>query len=382
MKRKLPFLFILFLTSSWLSAQIVVTSATFPEPGDTLRTVLDALPGDIDLLEPGVDKNWDFSNLSGINQETVIKAAVEGDYFDQFPSAEVMVSTAGGNIGELYYNVTNNLYELLGYIGPDPANFGINLLARMVPPSAERRAPMEFFDVHTSESNIQVAFSTELIPSTILDSLPVSPDSMRFRIAINRLDVVDAWGDLAIPGGTYEVLREERFEERETRMDVLVGIGPFSEWMDITDLVGFDFLGKDTILTYNFFSDDAKEIIASVRVNPVTETPVSVTYKYNMADPSISATHYLDQGISDIFAYPNPAINEVRFDFINLPTDTYDLKIFNILGLEVFHKRYKINDRLTVKMDLSDMRKGTYLYSLINSEGKTISTKRLVVLKP
>lgn len=382
MKRKIQLLFasLVFLTTA--SAQITVTNATFPEPGDTLRTAFDALPADIDLLGNGGDQVWDFTTLAGISQETVIKTGSDGEFFSEFPGAEIVIGSVSDNTGELYYNVNANAYELLGYVGPDPANFGINVTAKLVPPTIERRAPMNFFDVNSADSDLQITFSSDLLPGAILDSFALAPDSLRIRVATERLDVVDAWGTLSIPGGTYDVLREKRLEERETNLEVLVGFGPFSEWIDVTTLIGLDFLGKDTTLTYHFFSNEAKEEIAVVNVDPVTEDPTTVRYKANMVENPTSSVSYVDVGRADIFAYPNPAINDVRFDFINLPTDTYDLKIYNILGVEVYKKQYTITDRMTVKMDLSNMRKGTYLYSLLNSKGKPITTKRLVVMKP
>jgi len=177
------------------------------------------------------------------------------------------------------------------------------------------------------------------------------------------------------------VLREKRLEERETFMDVYISF-PIPGWVPVPGFAGFDFLGRDTTLTYHYFSNEAKEPIAVVTVDPVTDDPVTVRYKANMVNNPTSPVGYFDKGKADIFAYPNPAINDVRFDFINLPTDTYDLKIYNILGMDVFSQQYTITGSRTIKMDLSRMRKGTYLYSLLDSRGKPVTTKRLVIIKP
>ena len=83
-----------------------------------------------------------------------------------------------------------------------------------------------------------------------------------------------------------------------------------------------------------------------------------------------------------VYAYPNPAINDARFEFTNLNRDTYTLKIYNILGAEVLKKQYFVNGTRTEKVDLTDLRKGTYLYSLIDSKGKTLTTKRLMIIRP
>ena len=377
MKRKLLLLLGCLYLLSTLPAQVTVTNVSFPAIGDTLISTIDAMPT-IDLLSPNVENTWDFTSLAGITQETIILAASAGEFSGEFPGADQLIGSVESN-GEFYFKVTNNTYEAMGYVGPDPADFGINILAKLLPTSVERRSPMNFFDVNTDESNIQVTLSADLIPGGILDTFFLFPDSIRFRISTERLDKVDAWGTLHIPGGSYEVLREYRLQEQETRLDVLVGLGSLAEWYDVTDALGLDFLGIDTTITYNFFSNDAKEPIAVVTVDNVTDDPISVRYKSNNAATS---SRYLDKGRADMFAYPNPAVNDVRFDFINLPTDTYDLKIYNILGVEVLRNRYHINNSRTVKLDLSFMRKGTYLYSLLDSKGKPVTTKRLVIIKP
>ncbi len=373
-------IFFFLLVFSQLNGQITVSNATFPVAGDTLRTATDAMPS-IDLLGPGGDQDWNFTNLSGIVQEQLVRNAAEGEFFSEFPNAELLLTTlANVDAGEIYYNVTTGTYDNMGYVGPDPANFGLNLVARFNPQVPERRAPMNFFDVNTADTDVVIAFDASILPPEVTDSLPVAPDSIRFRIAAERLDVVDAWGTLSIPGGTYDVLREKRIEERETRMDVLVGIGPFSEWVDITDIIGLDFLGVDTTITYNFFSNDAKEPIAVVTVDNTTEDPIFVEFKSN---DFVSSVNYINTGKSDLFASPNPAINEVRFEFLNLKKGVYKLKIYNILGVEVWSDKYSIiNNHRAIRVDLSDFRKGTYLYSLEDDRGKTITTKRLIILKP
>jgi len=84
-----------------------------------------------------------------------------------------------------------------------------------------------------------------------------------------------------------------------------------------------------------------------------------------------------------VLAYPNPAIFDVRFEFMNLKPGTYQLKIYNLLGVAVLDTSYHIKSGSQVeKMDVSELRKGTYLYSLVGPDGKTIATKRLIIIRP
>ena len=50
--------------------------------------------------------------------------------------------------------------------------------------------------------------------------------------------------------------------------------------------------------------------------------------------------------------------------------------------MEQWSRTYYIDGNRTEKVDVSELRKGTYLYSLSNEQGKTLSTRRLIVVRP
>ncbi|MEM1322663.1 MAG: T9SS type A sorting domain-containing protein [Bacteroidota bacterium] len=378
----LSFLFLTFLYS--LSAQITVDNESFPQVGDTLRTAIDAMPGDVSITAAGGDQRWDFSDLQGLAREVVIQPASEGQAFSDFSSANILVEL--GQVGELYYDSNTSTYELQGFFGRPLDQFDLQLVAKYDPALVERRAPMDYLDNNNSQADLLLPFSIEELPTELTDSLPVTPDSLRIRRSATINTFVDAWGELEIPGATYDVLRVRQIQVQETRLDVKIGFGPFSIWQDITDvLLGggglADMLGGDTTTTYSFMSNEAKEPIAVLTINPLDDSVLSVEYKAEK-DVVSSTTGFIKSGRADIYAYPNPAIDEARFDFVNLPNGQYTLKLYNILGVEVMKEQYDIQGNFTVKLNLSKMRKGTYLYSLVNERGKTITTKRLMIIRP
>ena len=378
---KKTLLFILTLVSFQLMGQITVTSSSFPAIGDTLRTAVDGAPEGIEITAPGGNQTWDFGTLQGVMAEALVRPAAEGMNADLFPSANILFPIGEDGIGgESYASIDANNYQLVGYVGPDPANLGINVRVPFSPPIIERRSPMEFFDVNNTSYSISISFPTDSLPGDLVNDLPIVPDSIRLKTESNRTDVVDGWGTLTIPGGTYDVLREKRTEIRETLVEALVGIGPFATWVDVTDFLPGEFLGADTLTTYIFVNDQEKENIAEVRVtNDETETPIAVTYKSNDV---VTNVRYVNTGRADIFAYPNPAINNVRINFLNLTPGNYTFRIFNILGKEVVNKQYQINGNRTVGIDIDTLQKGTYLYNLTNAKGKVLKTKRLMVIRP
>lgn len=359
-------------------AQITVTSATFPAVGDTLRYVRVFTPTLSGLITPpGGGQIWDFTGLgSDETLETVYQPSSAGQNTGQFPGAETVVI---GTSGESYYNITNSKFELLGYAGGDPANLGVDVLAKFAPPLAERLSPLNFFDINQQTTDLSLPFSLDALPDSLVANIPGAQfvDSIRVRINYQRLGVVDGWGTLMIPGGQYPVLREKRTEYTTTALDVHSFLG----WINIPVGSGgiTNFIGTDTAVIYRYFSNTEKEEIAVVTTNADQSTVESVRYKNN----STTAVHFVNApGTATIQAYPNPATEWVRFDCSNLPADDYTLKIFSIIGKEIWKNTYTLSGNKSIRLELDDFKKGTYFYSLEDKKGNIIGTKRLVVVKP
>lgn len=364
------------------SAQITVTAATFPAVGDTFRYALDLnVEGDGYITPPGGSQVWNFTDLNREQTlETVYRDPKTGDESANFPGAELLVVNAGG---ESYYNVTNNRVELLGYSGGDPANLGVNVLAKFGPPIVERRSPMMFFDINQQTSDLTLPFSTDALPDTLIANIPGAQfiDSIRVRINFQRLEVVDGWGTLQIPGMLMPepVLREKRTEYTTTNLDVHSFLG----WIPVPAGSGgglLNFLGTDTTVSYRYYSNVHKEELAVVTLNNEQSAPERVRFK-NIGNLT-SLPEEDAPGAAGVQAFPNPAIQWVRFDCTNLPADEYTLKIFNIVGKVVWKNTYTISGNRSIRVDLDDFKKGTYLYSLVDQNGVIIGTKRLVVVKP
>jgi len=383
MKKKI-LLFILAIMSSSLVAQITVTNATFPAAGDTLRTVVDADPN-INLQDPGEDLTWNFTSLDGPVFENIIFDASQGASFANFPGATIL--TGQSPFAEIYFKTTTSCFSSLGYSGQDPIGLGLDVAFKSTPPLVERVSPLNYDDDNNSSSFVSVPFAWSDLPTIITDSLPLptTPDSIAIEVSTTRTETVDAWGKVALPVGTYDVLRVRRWDVTQTSVQALIPTFPGfpSIWVDVTDLLGevSPLLGGDTTLTYRYYNDESKEPIAIVTADPNDDTPTNVEYK--SADPNTVGIIKLYDKKPNIYAYPNPAIDQVRFDILNVPNGKYDLNIYNILGVKVWSNNYDFKNSVdTIQLDINNFKKGTYLYSLINEKGKTLATRRLVILRP
>lgn len=378
MRRLLPAF--IYLSTLTLSAQITIDSAAyFPIPGDTLLTIIDNAPMGISITPPGGDQSWNFATLQGgfVNQRIAEDTSSLDSNF-VFPQANVRLNQTIGGFG--YYRSSAGSFALHGSAGEDPLGQGFNVRVPFEPPYVERWAPLNFFDQNLLESDLLVTVAVDDIPGNLFDNLPISPDSIRVRANTNRVDLVDAWGTVTIPGGIYDVLREKRTEIRDVRLEAKVGLLP---WVDVTNLalenLPIEEIGRDTIVTYTFWSNEAKEPIALITAEADGETIVSVEYKSNNpVTPVIDITNKSPQ----VFVYPNPAIVNTRFEFANVPKGNYQLAIYNLAGQQVWAKRLFINDYLLEKVNVTSLRKGIYLYALTDEQGRRLAVNRLMITSP
>ncbi|MDX2279920.1 MAG: T9SS type A sorting domain-containing protein [Saprospiraceae bacterium] len=381
MKNTLTFV-LAFLCIFAAQAQIIVTSATFPAAGDTLRYAQALNPNLPNILTPpGGGQAWDLSSLSASNtSKTVYLPATQGQNVSQYPGADMVVlSTAG----EQYYNVTSSKFEWMGYSSNTLFGYNFNVLFKYQPSLIERRALVQFFDISQQTSNLILPIPKADLPPALVSQIPNSQliDSLRIRTNIQILDVVDGWGTLTIPGppslSQYPVLRDKQTRYTTTALDVHSFLG----WINVpTSSLGGGlsaYLGTDTTVTYRFLNDVAKEEIAVLTLNNAQNAVQSVLYKNNAMVSSIGGTPVSDE--PTVRACPNPASDRVRFDCANLPAGTYTLRLFDTAGRVVASGIYPLAGNQSIPMELSRFQKGIYSYRLEDENGKVAVVNWLIV---
>lgn len=372
-------LFWLLLSACSLSAgaQIQIPPGHLPAAGDTVLFSVDNLPGTIQPGVPGENLRWDFSTLQApYVRRTQWKAAELGLQPGLFPTADLVVPY--GEQIEQYFDLRDNrsLYRT-GALATDLSGLGIEGAVRYDEPELYMRTPLRYGDLFAHTYSFEQTVPASALPQILLDELPISPDSFRVTITGERQDLVDAWGRLLIPGGFYDVLREKRTTTQQLKLEAK--LGPFP-WSDITDLLrDEDFPNERTLVEYYFFSNETNHPVAIIEMGPDERFVKRVTF---LASPLTTNIQRIDDLQPGVYAFPNPAIVTVRFEFTNLPVGQYELSIRNILGVEIWKNDYYLTGNRTERVDISNLRKGTYLYSLKDDRGNILTTKRLVVVRP
>jgi len=356
-------------------AQITITNSVFPAVGDTLHYAFGNQPGAIFQIftPPGGGQQWDLSGLQPTQTwNQVMKNPTMGANQASFPGASVMYNPLNSN-NQVYLEVTGNQVLNMGYYGLDELGLGLNLLFDNVPNLEETWAPVNFFDIHQSTSNVLTAFDAPIAPPILLNLVPTA-DSFRIRVTYQRLGVIDAFGTLAIPGGTFDVLRKKQTEYKSIAVDVKVA--PLG-WIDISTIGGQQILplGTDTITTFHFLNDVSKEAIAVCTLNTAQNTVTGVQYKA-LSLPVATFAPSLNESL---LVYPNPVQNTLYVHFTNHAGATdFELQLINAQGHLMLEQKVEAS---AVENDISvavpNLPSGIYEL-MLQCEGVSVGRARVI----
>ena len=361
-----------------VTAQITIGNAVFPVVGDTLHFAFGNQPGAINQIftPPGGGQQWELSNLQPTQSwDQIMKNPQTGTASAFFPAASILFNPLNSS-DQVYLQVTGNQVLDMGYFGLDELGLGLNLLFKKVPTLEQSWAPVNFFDIHQSTSNVLTAFDAPIAPPFLLALVPTA-DSFRIRVTYQRLGVIDAWGTLGIPGGTFEVLRKKQTEYKSKAVDVKVA--PLG-WIDISTIGGQQILplGTDTITTFHFLNNVSKEAIAICTLNTAQNAVTGVQYKV-VSQPVGTDDVVPEQEHFSI--YPNPAQHSVTLRW-KLP-EAADVRIVvsDVTGRQLhtlLDEHVSAGPQLTLH-SLPQMQSGLYFVQILTS-GTLQYTAKLLIL--
>lgn len=394
MKKNLLFLFVFLCTFLTLNAQTTVTNSVLPQANDVLITKQATSLGGISVTAPGANLTWDYSVVSGgVKDTVVVQAASSGAFAAAFPTADVILNTTILP-GENYMDITANKMEIVGFAG-DVLNIGVVLPAVFDDPLTLLQTPLNYQDTFNDTASVSIelkvadypALDTLLQDSLGLAGTGITVTDIRINYAAGAHYEADAWGNLTVPdAGAFDVIRLKQtiISNVGAEFKGTFGAIPF-DWTDPTSIPNFPpvpFLGISTNVNYLFYADGEKEPIAVVEMAVDNPTQISeVTHK--SSDPT-SVFGFATKGVDlpSVHVYPNPVVESLNLKLQNFVVGNYQVKIYNIVGRELMSERHFVSGDTTIRMNVADLRKGTYLYSIVDDRGNTLVTKRVMIVRP
>ncbi len=338
-----------------------------PSSGDSIFSLVDNLPANIDLGQPGADRVWDFTSL----QSPFVRTFV---YQKGISENELMIEKADA---AFHYIERDGKVYLSSIQNADPLRIGSKLELRCAPVLLEYNNPLLYNDASSEYSRLIGYIPWKEIPAQFYEDEYNIDDSVRIVLEINRDDAADAWGTLLMQNEIFDVIRVRRIEEQ------LLSVWTRNEqgrWVDISETLKSKLkavVWNSISYSYLFLADGISGPIAEV----YSDENDNVEKVIFSADPKYAKTISSRKRLRGVYVYPNPSFGNVRFEFFNLPLARYELSVFNLLGKKLWSTSEELKDSSVILSDLSFLKRGTYFYSLSDEKGKRIVTRRLMILK-
>ncbi len=374
MERTIPICFWISISCTSLCAQTVSSLELFP--GQKISYVTYTESGRLDLDIEGEDVTWDFSYLQAPYQKEVsIEPAINGQRSRDFPDADLVLKEVNGY--ERYLQQSgNNLIEI-GRTGGYWFLEDVDQLIKYEVKPIIRKSGMNYGQSYSDRSSFTIDLSRADLARLRSTNIPAAFDSLRYEVSVINEISADGVGQLILPLSFYEVIRLRH----EIEMTITPYIKSKLGWRNYNENNDPDLLpiiptGIFHFSRYEYWSETASMAVMSVDV-----IGDSFTARYVASDPSIPKVKVYNQS-KDVLAFPNPTYGEIEIQLINLPPGRYTLEIDNIFGQSLHKEEFNVNHTRKMKTDLSFLSRGTYLYSIIDSRGNKIATKRVVIITP
>ena len=358
---KATFTLCLLLVSFVLvNAQITIGSGDFANANDTMRISVANIPNNLNYQATGADTTWDYSFLTFASQRidkmlnpintNTIYAIYYGDV--SFNSNRSNLATPGS----LSINIANlisigNEYNFFYKSNSAYIQQGIGLEIESIPTDIAYSQkdtlyhfPMNYGDIDGCQSSYKISV----------------PTLGYFVSQQQRTNVVDGYGTLISPFGTFPVLR------------MVTNMVPTDSFYIDTLHAGIN-LPLPTQREYKWFGIGFKEPLLQINTQVVLgfETITSIAYRDSARVWPLGINEPSGSDLA-FNVYPNPASNNFQVSYPN--NAGAELVVADLSGKEILHKPFS-GELETI--DVSQWAKGTYLVLVTNQQQTAV--KRIVV---
>lgn len=343
-------------------SQITITDADFGNEGDTVRisTTTDA---GVDFTSTGTNFNWDFSSFvaesqtllqhnSVSNTSTLVQilfgsfapAAYQASYFQEFDDLPI------DQFGQLLPVNISNLFQFTKIVPDSVSSVGITIDVdgNQIPfrsDSIEKRyaLPLTFGDSYTGRGY------------TEMDLNPFA--EIIWRQHRSRNSQVDGWGTIALPMGSFDVIRvKHTIEENDSLYQDLFGTGT-PTWFG---------LDLPTAYIYEWIANGEKTPVLRIETSEFGgfETITNIEYRDNY---DASLANIANVELTQVSIYPNPTTSTIQIKGV---TGSLFYSIFDASGNNV--KTGSLT--ATEAIDVSSLAPGNYLIQGLSEQGAIRST--------
>lgn len=356
-----------------LCAQVTVNNSIFPKAGTTIRTATASNPTAVTITSPGSNKTWNFGNLTPSDvSTTTYNAASTGQFKAFFPQANLVE----GDSSETYFRTTSSIFELHGIAsgaGGDAFPFPLGsdtVILKPASPYLIAQVPITYQATQNANARFLVGFKAD---SSLTSSIP-GLDSVRLNISQQRNDVVDSWGKLTTPEGTYDALRIKSTQTNTLKVELKITIFGVGSWIDASAL-GFP-AETTTTLSYQFVANNVPGVALTATLDSAQQVVEEVEFYYT---GTVSAEAPLIN-IGKVSVYPNPATDLLQLQLESLTQGNIKVVIYQLNGIRTSMTAHQINQGINqIQIPVHQLKNGIYPYAVMDDNGLIIHKGSVVV---
>ena len=336
------------LTGGASFAQITINANDIIGFGEFVELTTDTIPTIIHTAN-GPDQTWNYTSLnSHVVSEFGFGAPSWYDGDLEFPNATLAWFDIETNT-TAFFNKSIDALDVLGIYG--------DFLETGTPQALK----FDQFDRQVSfPSTYQTEFFNTYTFGFTLDGAAFSLDSVVIDGTSDKTSLVDAWGTLTTPFGTFDVIRQAVYEATTTVVDgYLFGASVFNDTQ------------VEETYTYTFWTNDAgsRYAVLEYTYDPAISAITEVTWQSGAPTLSIQEAGEIANIVN---VFPNPANDQLT---IEVAEGNYEVAIIDAIGREVSTLHIDSSNNRIATTNLSNG-----VYSLrISSESGVVDVQRFVV---
>lgn len=362
--------------TSLVRAQKINAVKIIPSIGDTFYRSVVRDQINESYLEQNKYRFWNFNNLSTpFTIAELYESPRKGKYFKYFPEATLVLLKINGE--ESYYHKKGGELRCVGEVISCSFTKSGFIVGKYSP--ARLVIPGSFKIGDRYQNNVILSFALgkdEVIGKD--NFMPFGSDSIMVKINFVQNATFNDYGWLLINGERHEVMKIT--SGIYSLLSTQVKASKNAKWKDIR-------------ISPTTLPDELQRMISSSQWQETeffTEKYRGPFFSYIKRNEDITEiifqnrnlteTEFIKYKDSSILLYPNPTYGDIYLDFLNMPRGDYRMEVYNIIGKKLIYKDFTLSTNSYQQLDLSTLKKGTYIYSITDQNNRKIITRRLSII--
>ena len=353
-------------------AQVTVNSTYIATLGDTVIMGEDTTHAAfLDLGSAVGNQVWDFTNLEeqkpdGIFLEDPSTAPLSSMY----PDADFVGNDLEEDSIHLFFKQTSTYLVIAGIVEYDS-------IGNPVPGELDGKWRFMQFPATmgtTFESDLFTQVQSNYW-GVDLDSIGPHPfvDSLRAKISFSFYNEIDAWGEVQLPQGSYNCIRQKTVAKIRSSGDCFFN----GEWRPYTPLMltFLDSVNYDTATdgSYKWWSDNASAdlFVAQIDFDSLGNPDSNISYLLAVPTWPVGVN---ESAANSMEVFPNPTS-----DYLTVKTTldgTWDATLYDVNAKTVLQQKEQTT---SASIDLSELPAGTYLLQITDANGGIVKLEKVQI---